>query len=197
MTAKTAIAKRCVVWSENMLANYTRQSGDYNSDQVMTKSMRIGVVSDSHGHVANTGAAVRMLESLEVERVIHCGDVGGDEIVAQFSRWPTHFVFGNVDDPRRLRLAVEAAGQTFHEAFGSLELAGRRIAFLHGDDAPLLRQTIAGGQYALVCHGHTHLAKQSRQGPTLVLNPGALYRATPHSIALVELPAVEATIITV
>ncbi|HEX5444554.1 MAG TPA: metallophosphoesterase family protein [Pirellulales bacterium] len=159
--------------------------------------MRIGIVSDSHGHVVNTQVAVRVLESLEVEQVIHCGDVGGDEIVGLFGRWPTHFVYGNVDDRRQLSRAVEAAGQTFHEAFGSLELAGRRIAFLHGDDVPLLRQTIAGGEYDLVCHGHTHVARQLRQGPTLVLNPGALYRATPHSIALVELPDVEASIITV
>ncbi len=159
--------------------------------------MRIGIVSDSHGHVVNTQAAVRVLESLQVEQVIHCGDVGGDEIVGLFGRWPTHFVYGNVDDRRQLSRAVETARQTFHEAFGSLELAGRRIAFLHGDDVPLLRQTIAGGQYDLVCHGHTHVARQLRQGPTLVLNPGALYRATPHSIALVELPDVEASIITV
>jgi uncharacterized protein len=159
--------------------------------------MRLGIVSDSHGHVINTRAAVRLLESLEVEQVIHCGDVGGDEVIGLFRPWPTHFVYGNVDDRRLLGPAIAAAGQTFHEAFGSLELAGRRIAFLHGDDTPLLRQTIAGGQYDLVCHGHTHVARQFHQGATLVLNPGALYRATPHSIALVELPALDATIITV
>lgn len=156
--------------------------------------MRIGIVSDTHGHTVNAMAAVRMLESLEVEQVIHCGDVGGDEIVGLFAGWPTHFVCGNVDDRRRLRVAVEAAGQHFHDALGKLELSGRRIAFLHGDDVPLLRHTI--GKYDLVCHGHTHVAKQYRQGPTLVLNPGALYRATPHSIALVELASMEATVIT-
>lgn len=159
--------------------------------------MRIGIVSDTHGHVINARAAVRMLESLQVEQVIHCGDVGGDDIVGQFGAWPTHFVYGNVDDPRRLRAAVEAAGQHFYDALGRLELAGRQIAFLHGDDGPLLRQTISGGKYALVCHGHTHVAQQQRQGPTLVLNPGALYRAARHSIAMVELPAVEATIVTI
>ncbi|HJT31381.1 MAG TPA: metallophosphoesterase family protein [Pirellulales bacterium] len=178
-----------------MLANYTRTSPEYNSEQ--WDAMRIGIVSDTHGHTVNAMAAVRMLESLEVERVIHCGDVGGDEIVGLFARWPTHFVYGNVDDRRRLRSAIEAAGQHCHDAMGTLELSERRVAFLHGDDVPLLRQTIASGKYDLVCHGHTHVAKQFRQGPTLVLNPGALYRATPHSLALVELPSVEATIITV
>ena len=39
--------------------------------------MRIGVISDTHGQVANTLAAVRMLESLEVQAVLHCGDIGG------------------------------------------------------------------------------------------------------------------------
>lgn len=158
--------------------------------------MRIGIVSDTHGHTVNAMAAVRMLESLEVERVIHCGDVGGDEIIGLFAGWPTHFVCGNVDDRRRLCSAIAAAGQHFHDAMGTLELSDRRIAFLHGDDVPLLRQTIAGGKYDLICHGHTHVAKQFRQGPTLVLNPGALYRATPHSIAIVELASMEATIIT-
>ncbi|MGH8164977.1 MAG: metallophosphoesterase family protein, partial [Rhodanobacteraceae bacterium] len=38
--------------------------------------MRIGVVSDTHGHALNALDAVRLLESLDVELVIHCGDIG-------------------------------------------------------------------------------------------------------------------------
>ena len=158
--------------------------------------MQIGVVSDTHGHVAYTREAIRMLESLEVEAVLHCGDIGSPEIVELFSPWPTHFVFGNVDhDTALLKGAIRAAGQTCHDRFGRLELAGRRIAFLHGDDSALLEQTIASGKFDLVCHGHTHVARNIERGPTRVLNPGALYRATPHSIAYVELPELEATII--
>jgi hypothetical protein len=154
--------------------------------------MLIGVVSDTHGHVEFTRPAVRMLESCQVECVIHCGDIGSEQIVALFERWPTHFVFGNVDTAgARLRLAIEAAGQTCHDRFGVLETDGRRIAFLHGDDTALLQGTIAGGQYDLVCYGHTHVAEQHQAGDTLVLNPGALYRASPHSLAVVRLPQLE------
>jgi hypothetical protein len=32
-------------------------------------------------------------------------------------------------------------------------------------------------------------------GGTLVVNPGAIYRASPHSVAIVDLPDVKATII--
>lgn len=158
--------------------------------------MQLGIVSDTHGHVPYALEAVRMLESLDVKAVLHCGDIGSADIVGLFSPWPTHFVFGNVDyDEDDLRRAIVDAGQTCHGRFGRLELAGRKIAFLHGDDGALLRQAIASGEWDLVCHGHTHVARNSRQGETLVLNPGALYRANPHSIALVELPALEATII--
>jgi hypothetical protein len=34
-------------------------------------------------------------------------------------------------------------------------------------------------------------------GGTMALNPGALYRANPHSLAIVELPDIDATIIPV
>ena len=54
---------------------------------------------------------------------------------------------------------------------------------------------IASGDYDLVCYGHTHAAEQHREGKTLVLNPGALYRADPHSLAVVELETLEATIV--
>lgn len=154
--------------------------------------MRIGVVSDTHGHVDYTRQAIRMLESCAIELVIHCGDIGSEDVVRLFQPWPTHFVFGNVDyDRQRLRAAIQTAGQTCHDRFGNLELAGKRIAFLHGADSVLLAQTIATGQYNLVCYGHSHIAEHHVEGNTVVLNPGALYRAQPHSIALVDLPAIE------
>ncbi|HVC92409.1 MAG TPA: YfcE family phosphodiesterase [Pirellulales bacterium] len=159
--------------------------------------MRIGVLSDTHGQVRHTQNAVRMLESLEVELVLHCGDIGSAAVVELFASWPTHFVFGNVDDPSALGEAILAAKQICHERFGQLELVGRRIAFLHGDDVGLLNETATAGKWDLVCHGHTHVARQQRLGRTLVLNPGAVYRASPHTIACVELPQVEATVMEV
>ena len=160
--------------------------------------MLLAVVSDTHAHLENTLAAVRMLESLDVDVVIHCGDIGSEEIVPLFKQWPTHFVFGNVDDnAAELRRAIQAAGQTCHERFGTLELEGKRIAFLHSDDGEMFRRTIHGEEYDLVCYGHTHAAEKHHVGRTIVLNPGALYRARPHSFALVELPLLSITPIVV
>jgi putative phosphoesterase len=156
--------------------------------------MLLGVVSDTHGQREFTRLAVEMLRTLEVECVLHCGDIGSPEIVGMFADWPTHFVFGNVDhDCRALRRAIQQHQQHCHERFGSLEMVGVKIALLHGDDTRLLRETIESQQWDLVCCGHTHQVQQEQVGRTLVLNPGAVYRANPHSIAVVELPAVRAT----
>jgi uncharacterized protein len=160
--------------------------------------MRIGVVSDTHGHTANTREAIQMLESLDVETVLHCGDIGTPEIVELFSAWPTHFVFGNCDGNRdALRAAITAAGQHCHDEFGDLELAGVRVALLHSHDREQFRTAIQSGKWQLVCYGHTHVASIDNHGNATVLNPGAIYRANPHSIAVVELPQIEATIVTI
>lgn len=156
----------------------------------------LGVISDTHGMTSRTLEAARLFESLAVDAVVHCGDVGDEEVVRALRGWPAHYVFGNVDSPPSLRAAIQRAGKTCHERFGEMEREGRRIAFLHGDDARLLQETIASGRYDLVCHGHTHVARLEQLGPTLVLNPGAVYRSARPSAAIVQLPELAVTPIT-
>jgi len=158
--------------------------------------MRLGIVSDTHGHVANTLAAVRMLESLDVAAVLHCGDICSAEIPKLLAPWPTHFVFGNCDpDHTALRAAIEQSGLTCHGLFGDLQLDGRRIALLHSHDAKLFHRVCHCGDYDVVCYGHTHHAEHHLVGKTLILNPGALYRATPHTIAILDLETMQPSIV--
>jgi uncharacterized protein len=158
--------------------------------------VRLGIISDTHGHVELTRPAVRMLESVGIDAVLHCGDIGSIAVVELFAAWPGHFVFGNCDDDlKKFAQQIEQLGQTCHGLFGDLEFEGVRLALLHSHDGRRFRQTIDSGEYNLVCYGHTHVAAIDRRGKTLVVNPGAIYRANPHSIAIVDLPAIEATII--
>jgi putative phosphoesterase len=151
--------------------------------------MRLGIISDTHGHEHNTLDAIAIFESTGVDTVIHCGDIGSPTIPAMFTLWPSHFVFGNVDQQKEiLRSAIKKAGHRCHERFGQLELEGLQIAFLHGDDATLWQETLASGQWDMLCYGHTHRPEMRWEGRTLVLNPGAVYRALPHSVAVVDLP---------
>jgi putative phosphoesterase len=159
-------------------------------------AMRLGVVSDSHGHVELTRPAIRLLESMEVDQVLHCGDIGTPAVVELFAAWPTHFVFGNCDADRQgLAAAIKAAGQTCHDEFGDLKFSGKRVALLHSHDGRRFHAALHSGDWDLVCYGHTHVASIDRHGQTLSLNPGALYRAATHSIAIVDLPDLTATIL--
>jgi len=156
--------------------------------------MQIAVVSDTHGQMQYTRAAIEELKKYEPELVIHCGDIGSPSIVPLFDQWPTHFVFGNVDfDERELRESIEISGQTCHERWGSLSVGEKSIAFLHSDDSYKFRETVQSGEWDLVCYGHTHKAETHRENGTVVLNPGAIYRADPHSIAIVDLPSLDVT----
>lgn len=159
--------------------------------------MRIAVVSDTHGHTDHARPAIRMLESLDVEAVLHCGDIGSPEVVEMFAPWPTHFVLGNCDhNAAELQAAIEAGGQHFHGLFGEIELGGVRIALLHSHERTRFQQAVASDEYQVVCYGHTHIAATDRtETGKLILNPGALYRAAKHSIAVLDLPECEATIV--
>ena len=152
--------------------------------------MRLAVLSDTHGHAEPTRMALDVIRERGADLILHCGDIGSGKLVELFADWPVHFVFGNVDQDRDpLRKQIQAAGQHCHGSFGELQIENRRIAFLHGDDARRLRETIDSGDWDLVCYGHTHKKETHQEGETIVLNPGALYRARPRTFAFVELPA--------
>ena len=153
--------------------------------------MLLGVVSDTHGHTRNTLDALRLLDSMGVEVIVHCGDIGSPVIPALFTI-PTHFVFGNVDqDEEELREAIKHAGHQCHDRFGDLLLGNVRIALIHSDDSARWNLTIHAGKWDLVCFGHTHRRESKWLNKTLLLNPGAVYRANPHSVATVDLPALD------
>ncbi|MCS6852357.1 MAG: YfcE family phosphodiesterase [Gemmataceae bacterium] len=152
--------------------------------------MEIAILSDTHGRYATVEKALALLQTRKVHVVLHCGDIDDAETVWLFQGFTTHFVFGNCDTERlSLRQAIHGIGETLHEPYGQLELSGRRIAWVHGDDARLLRELETCGRFDYVFYGHTHQAEQHRRGPTLVANPGALHRAKVKTLALLDLDA--------
>ena len=162
----------------------------------------LGVVSDTHGNVANTHKAVRLFRQHAVQLIIHCGDIGSPEIPPLFVPWPTHYVFGNVDaiadshvegNRSLLRVAIEAAGQTLHGRFGTLVVGKRRIALIHSDDSVRFHDAINSHQWDLICYGHTHRAECHNDAGTIVLNPGAVHCGSPPSVALVDLQTLDVT----
>lgn len=172
-------------------------SGMEQREVVSLKQIRwLGVLSDTHGDVLRTRLAADVFQAFAVEAVVHCGDIGSDEIPAVLAAWPTHYVLGNVDRGcPELSSAVRAAGHTLHGRFAALTASGKRIAVLHSDNLEQFEAAISSGDWDLICHGHTHQARQFQQRRTLVLNPGAVHRGLPPSVAVVDLESLQVTTI--
>lgn len=150
--------------------------------------MKLGVVSDTHSRHETVRAAVSLLQERGAQLLLHCGDIEDAETVRLFAGIPTHFVFGNWDrDTVGLTAAIQEIGGTLHEQFGYLELAGRKVAWVHSHDKALFRDLKRYEGLDYLFYGHTHQVGQYRLGSLNVVNPGALFRAAPKTVALVDL----------
>src|SRR5262249_38783243 len=150
--------------------------------------MEIGILSDTHNRYQLVEKALGLLEARKINIVLHCGDIEDEQTVHLFRGFKTHFVFGNCDwDKPALRLSIEEINGVLHEPLGYLELEGRRVAWTHGDDRRLFRQSEHSGQYDFLFYGHSHIAEQHRTGSTQVANPGALHRVRSKTFAILDL----------
>ena len=161
--------------------------------------MILGVLSDTHGHVQRTAAAVRVLREAGAEAFVHLGDIGGTEVLDELAGLRVWLLWGNIDWPdSRLAEHAHKLGLTFaSEVPLRLELGGRTLAAVHGHEpaiAPLFAPGDEGAQlraeladYDYILCGHTHIAANVRIGPLRIVNPGALDKAPRHSVATIDL----------
>jgi hypothetical protein len=131
--------------------------------------MKIGVIADTHGHLA-TGALAALAG---VELILHAGDIGGSEIIAQLEQVaPVLAVHGNSD-----------AGSVLmreHPGMRWVEREGVRIYLTHIGGSPevLARSLPAEAELRpqVYIFGHSHVALLERVDGVLFLNPGAAGR---------------------
>ncbi|HUF28233.1 MAG TPA: metallophosphoesterase family protein [Gemmatimonadaceae bacterium] len=126
------------------------------------EAIEIGLIADTHGllrpsvHTALAG----------VSRILHAGDVGGDEILDELATIaPVDAVRGNTDPPDRPRLAGSLA----------LEIGGLRIHVSHGHElgSPTPEKLLERYAADVIVYGHTHKPLVTRASERLVINPGA------------------------
>ncbi len=123
----------------------------------------IGLISDTHGLVRP-----EVFGALEgVSELLHAGDVGPAEVLGELSAIaPIRAVYGNTDAPGRSDLT-----QHLERTIG-----GIRVFVTHGHElgVPTPEGLVeAYPEAEVIIYGHTHKAKVTRVGDTLVVNPGA------------------------
>ena len=163
--------------------------------------MILGVLSDTHGHENIAATAVSVLKLAGAQAFVHCGDVGGEEVLDLFAGLQTWFVWGNCDDasPFSSNYARSLGLNSPNGVPLCISLAGRTIAVFHGHEALFARisQRIQEGRLDdaatlvqnadYVLSGHTHQRHDVRVGTMRFINPGALHRAHIHSVATIDL----------
>ena len=122
----------------------------------------LGLISDTHGLLR-----VSVHEAFRgVDLILHAGDVGGDEILAELRLIaPVHAVRGNTDDIDDPALAEEF----------TVEVGGMSLHMSHGHEAgsPTAEKLLALYPQQILIYGHTHRQLVSRVDGRLVINPGA------------------------
>ena len=151
--------------------------------------MKIGIVSDTHGKADKLRRALEMLRARGAEAIVHCGDVGNAQCLEALADTglPCHAVAGNTDcHLDELKAAAIQSGVQFDVDALVVDLGdGRKLAFSHGDNATLVESLLAG-KPAYLCLGHTHQSRDQRLGATRIINPGAIARGHPPSVALLD-----------
>lgn len=148
--------------------------------------MLVGILSDSHGDVLATRDAIALLEKQGATKLFHCGDLCSDSVLAELTGHDCTFVWGNCDDPTpTTRKFVQKLGLKWPEMPTRVEVAHKRIGLYHGHEVEFSSAAGAGLDY--VFYGHTHRYNCWRENGTCFINPGALYRASVHTVALLDL----------
>lgn len=135
----------------------------------MSASLRIGVISDTHGLLRPEALAALG----GCAQIIHAGDVGKPEVLEALQALaPLHVIAGNVDDtPWAADLP-----QTL-----DLQIAGVRIHVLH--DLKALAPQV---QADVIISGHSHKPAIHTRDGVLYINPGSAGRrrfSLPVSVA--------------
>lgn len=150
--------------------------------------MILGLLSDTHSRASTARLAVRMLLDGGAEFLIHCGDVGSEDVLDALAGVPSAFVFGNCDyDRDALDRYAGMIGVQCLKTYGVLTLAGKNIAVTHGDDFHLMQRLTRGLDHDYLFTGHTHQRHDRRVEAMRWINPGALHRAIPKTVATLNL----------
>jgi hypothetical protein len=154
--------------------------------------MRIGVISDTHNHLANVARIVELLNAAQVSRVVHTGDITQAKTLHALAglEAPLVGVFGNNDVERpALERACALLGFEFVDPPLRFEWSGRRIVVVH--DPRDLSTCADGADVAL--HGHDHRTVRARRHGALVFNPGECAGHLPghNRVGVVDLRSLE------
>ncbi len=147
----------------------------------------IGIISDTHENEEAIRKAVEIFKQRNVDFAVHCGDIISPPMLDHFKGLKTKFVLGN-NDGEKIGLNAKAKELGFEDVTDEKEFEynGRQFYVYHGTKREIIEKAIRSDRYDYILTGHTHIKKDERIGRARVVNPGALFRIRPYTIALLD-----------
>ncbi|MBI2654182.1 metallophosphoesterase [Candidatus Woesearchaeota archaeon] len=147
----------------------------------------IGIISDTHENEEAIKRAVKVFKDRKVEFVVHCGDIISPPMLEHFKELKMKIVYGN-NDGERVGLNNKASEYGWEEVTDEkeFEYKGKKFYVYHGTKREKLYAAIKSNKYDYILTGHTHIKRNDKIGKTRVINPGALFRIYPYTIALLD-----------
>jgi putative phosphoesterase len=136
--------------------------------------MKVLVISDSHGNVANLKHVMGFGKKIKVGVVIHCGDWDTIETVDAVLSFgiPLFTVLGNADIREDVIQKLKVKSQKFNEKFLVIELGGRKIGITHKPSDN--KKYFLDKKLDIIFNGHLHSKYESKETPIKVVRAGAL-----------------------
>lgn len=144
--------------------------------------MKILVIGDSHGHIANLNHVIGFAKKYGVSGVIHCGDWNTIEAVEEVLSYgiPLYTVTGNADIRPEVIQKLKVGSQKFSETFLEFELDGRKIGITHKPSD--LKKYFTGKKLDIIFCGHLHSKDESIVAGVKVVRPGAIINGNNFAI---------------
>ena len=134
--------------------------------------MRIGVLSDTHVHLAEEIPTEILRAFSKVDLILHAGDFVGLQVLEGLKQLgEVKAVHGNVDSMKLRGLLPEKE---------LLVAGGKKIGITHGWGGPEgIERRVRGlfNDVDIIIYGHSHRAKIERIGDVLFFNPGPGYQS--------------------
>jgi hypothetical protein len=152
--------------------------------------MKILIITDSHGHIANIKAVMKIAKKADAVGVVHCGDwddVESIETVLSFGL-PLYSVMGNADVDSDIEEYLRFNSKKFDPYFLKFKLGGRRIGVTH-----VLKESFVKSAHSIdvVFSGHYHSREEKMINFIKFVRPGALLNGINFAIYETETNEVE------
>mgnify|MGYP001609133547 CR=1 FL=1 len=147
----------------------------------------LGIISDTHENEEAMKKAAAIFKKRNAAFVVHCGDIISPPMLEHFQGLRIKFVFGNNDGEKEgLNLMAKKFGFEEITEEKDFEYKNKKFYVYHGTNVKKIDTAIKSNKYDYVLTGHTHIKRDEKIGKTRIINPGALFRAYPYTIALLD-----------